>query len=265
MRLKTRAIFVAIVRIALGLTCWGGRRGFATPVSPVTCSIIYFTQVEAGTSLSRSRLSGASRSRKLGSTNCVVQNFTMRLLVERFSHEHHLDDTVRVLLRVRAADPNYPSPVDASPNGSSFTEWLMSGKVIGRWVALLGGRVVGHVALTEPHDYLAQFLAGTAYAGLRSKDLCEVSKLFVDPDSQRSGVGGALLSHMFEVARSLDRVLALAVVSTSDSALRLYSQSALQDIGTFQGIHGTNHVFIDTKQAEPKLAADGAAKQEASR
>jgi GNAT superfamily N-acetyltransferase len=169
----------------------------------------------------------------------------MRVSVVPFNREAHLDQTVQVLLRVRAADPSYPPPVDVEATAEAFAGWLLADDVISRWVALSDDRVVGHVALAEAHDYLLDFLGGTEFRELAGEGLCEISKLFVDPDVQRNGAGGALLATALDSAAELDRVAVLAVVAASEAARRLYARSSLTEIGTFDGIHGENHVFIE--------------------
>lgn len=177
----------------------------------------------------------------------------MQVHVVPFHQETHLDETVQVLLSVRNSDPTYPPQVDVNYGAELFAEWLLKGEVISRWVAVADGDVVGHVAISAPHDYMIRFLSQTSYRTLPADALCEIVKLFVDPNFQRHGAGRLLLSHALHSAALLGRVPVLAVVSSSKSARRLYSQSALQEIGTFDGIHGTNYVFINANDPEREL------------
>jgi hypothetical protein len=41
----------------------------------------------------------------------------------------------------------------------------------------------------------------------------------------------------------------LAVLPTSDAAVRLYRRAGLQDVGEFIGVHGVNRVFLGSVPA----------------
>jgi GNAT superfamily N-acetyltransferase len=98
---------------------------------------------------------------------------------------------------------------------------------VAAWVAVEGGRVVGHVALTDVADGWEAdgWCAGT---GLPASALAAVSVLFVDPTVTGRGVGSTLLAAAVEQARSLGRTPVLDVVSESTRAVDLYERHGWQ-------------------------------------
>ena len=126
------------------------------------------------------------------------------------------DDLVPLLLRVHARD-GYP--LHATPGQA--TAFLASGRRVAAWVAEQDGRLVGHVALH--HDPAHPTLAVAAErTGLRVEALALVARLFVDPDSQRDGVGRTLLRHAVEQAQSRGLRAVLDVGQTLHAAVALY-------------------------------------------
>jgi GNAT superfamily N-acetyltransferase len=170
----------------------------------------------------------------------------VQLRLVPFTREEHLDATVAALLRVRESDPSYPPPVDVEAGEESFGDWLLADEVESRWAATVDGRVVGHVAVSLPHDYILRFLSTSTESAPPADRLREVVKLFVDPTARRKGTGEALLSRAVTAIREQQRVPVLAVVSSSEAARRLYARNALTELGTFDGVHGRNHVFLGT-------------------
>ena len=172
----------------------------------------------------------------------------MTTIIENFSADEHLAQVVTVLADVRDADPTYPPPADVGPTRGALREWLLRDEAIGRWVALLRDGVGGYVQLTAPHAYLLKHLEGRGYIPLARGGIAEVSQLFVSPRAARQGVGTRLFRHACEVAWAHDLQPALAVVSSSAHAVRLYTREGMRQIGTFDGVHGENHVFVDEER-----------------
>ena len=156
-----------------------------------------------------------------------------------FHHSAHFNELVDILFRVRTADPTYPPAQDADASVESFGSWLLQGPVIERWVAVVDGRVVGHVALADAHSYLTNYLDDPTLDGL-----CEVNQLFVDSEMRGHGTGLLLVEHVLAAAAELQRPVGLAVVAESLAARRLYARSGLTEVGAFEGRHGTNYVFL---------------------
>jgi GNAT superfamily N-acetyltransferase len=168
----------------------------------------------------------------------------MDVELEPFNATEHLGGAAEVLHRVRAATKTYPPPVDADDTPASFSAWLDDGEdYLGRWVAVREGRVIGHVSVVEPHDYILRFLGTLDVGTVRRRGLVEITKFFVDPDVQRGGVGSRLFARALDFATGSELTPVLAVVSTSTDARRFYGREGMTEVGQFEGRHGTNHVF----------------------
>jgi GNAT superfamily N-acetyltransferase len=148
---------------------------------------------------------------------------------------------------VHEANPTYPPPQDVDGSRASLREWLLDNDHPHRWVALVDGVVAGHVQVVPPHAYLTDHLASVGCSPSAPHGFAEVVKLFVDPDHGSRGLGTALLAQACAVAERQGRQAALAVVVTSIDALRLYERSKLRDVGSFDGVHGENRVFVETR------------------
>jgi GNAT superfamily N-acetyltransferase len=103
---------------------------------------------------------------------------------------------VDVLRRVHKTN-SYPINWPADPVG-----WLSEADEA--WVALQDGRIAGHI--------------GLVHGRARSPDTVE--RFFVDPDSERVGLGRALLEHAVRHSRSA--TLELVVADNGARAQRLY-------------------------------------------
>ena len=164
----------------------------------------------------------------------------MGLSLVPFAENDHLEEAVAALLRVRSKDRTYPPPQDAEPTPAAFAEWLLGEPVLGRWVALYDGDVVGHVQLTPAHPYLVRHLDSHGHFG----PVAEMGKLFVDPAARGRGAGLALLNTACALAEQLHLRPGLAVLPTSRAAVRLYRHAGMQAAGTFMGVHGENIVML---------------------
>jgi ribosomal protein S18 acetylase RimI-like enzyme len=165
--------------------------------------------------------------------------------IVRFVPADHEAGAIEALRTLRAAGIEYPPRQDTDDSQDSLSAWLNDGVSIARWVALDGATVLGHVQLTAPHDYILRHLGKTAVP----EALAEVGKLFVATPAQGRGVGDRLLAHARAAAVSLRRQPVLAVLPTSDAAVRLYRRAGLQDVGEFIGVHGVNRVFLGSVPA----------------
>lgn len=173
-----------------------------------------------------------------------------------FSAAHHLAGTIDVLLEVREADATYPPLQDAQPNAGSLTEWLFDDEALARWVAVIDGVVVGHVQLCEPHRYLAAYLDQLGFRPAAG-GIAEIAQLLVSPAHRRRAVGSALLRAACGYAWAANMQPALAVVTTSEEALRLCAAEGLHDIGGFFGVHGEHRVLIQKPVDVPVEVRDG--------
>ena len=164
-----------------------------------------------------------------------------------FYKSTHIVDTVNVLLNVCKTDPSYPPLQDAKRTPESFADWLIREPVLSRWVATVGGEVIGHIAIANPHLYIMNFLNSIDYDITTSDKLGEIIKFFVHPAARQNGVGESLLAHALISLRNMQLQPVLAVVSDSRSARRLYAHIGMKQLGYFEGIHGLNFVFTDEK------------------
>lgn len=169
----------------------------------------------------------------------------MNVKVVRFDPQKHLTQTASVLLRMRRVDPTYPPPIDAESNLDSLTQWLLSDPPTHRWVALKDGVAVGHIAVALPHEYLNTFFADRSITSTAQTGFREISKFFVDPYQQKNGIGTLLFDTALHFVNSESGQSVLAVVDSSTAAKKFYARAGLREVGTFEGIHGVNHVFID--------------------
>lgn len=98
------------------------------------------------------------------------------------------------------------------------------------WVAELGGRVVGHVAVSrvEPGMEADLWIAGT---GRPREELAAVAVLFVDHTTVGRGVGKALLATAVAAIRESGRTPVLDVVRETTSAVELYRRTGWQVVG----------------------------------
>jgi GNAT superfamily N-acetyltransferase len=112
---------------------------------------------------------------------------------------------------------------------------------LGAWVAEVGGRVVGHVAVTgvEPSDEATGWSLGT---GRPLEELACVAVLFVDHAMAGRGVGSALLSAAVAHIRALGRTPVLDVVQESPEAVRLYERRGWQVVGEARPVWLPDHL-----------------------
>lgn len=162
-----------------------------------------------------------------------------------FRPETHLQGAVEALLRLRRAEGLYPPRRDVNATISDFAYWLLSEDVLGRWAALVDGRVAGHIAITAPHPYLTEALGTMGQEAQAPGGFCEVSKFFLDPDAQGCGFGTALFDTALGFARGRGLQPALAVPDTSLAARRLFVRHGMTETGRFRRIHGESLVLVD--------------------
>lgn len=165
-----------------------------------------------------------------------------------FIKENHLAQAVACIMKVRLNDPTYPPQIDAPDIISSvFIKWLISEPVTHRWVALVEGKVVGHISLSEGHDYLTSHLESNGEKPYSEKGYLEIGKFYINPDFQGHGIGAKLLEHAIDTSLKEGFTPALAVISTSTKAIEVYKRKKMKSIGYFNGIHGKNFIFVGLK------------------
>lgn len=133
---------------------------------------------------------------------------------------------VEVLAQVHAAD-GYPTNWPDRP-----ADWLAGSSLTGAWVAELGDRVVGHVALcrSTADDVAPALWSGRE--GVAVDGTAVVSRLFVAPEARGHGVGARLLARVAAEAAELGLYPVLDVVVSDTSATALYERTGWQFLGT---------------------------------
>ncbi|MFC9751984.1 GNAT family N-acetyltransferase [Streptomyces sp. NPDC056921] len=110
------------------------------------------------------------------------------------------------------------------------TEWLTPSGLLGAWVAEAAGRVVGHVALTEPTDEEAVAL----WADLNGGDAGRIgvlARLFVLPEMRGRAIGERLTRTVQAYASSAGLRLVLDVMTKDSAAIQLYERLGWRRIG----------------------------------
>jgi GNAT superfamily N-acetyltransferase len=137
------------------------------------------------------------------------------------------------LVAVHRSD-GYPVEGVDDPHG-----WLISPHQLAAWVAELDGRIVGHVALSEPQPDDAAAAMWTNTADGRADQVAVLGRLFVLSEARGHAIGERLVRTATEYAHAHGRRLALDVMTKDASAIRLYERLGWQQIGTTQ--HDDGH------------------------
>lgn len=171
------------------------------------------------------------------------------LTIQQYEPAKHYDQLVECLQELMDSKSSYPPKNTATGVQSSAEEWLTDeGEDAHRFVAILEGRVVGHIGITALHDYMVKYMQEHAFVQNETerKGYVEIGTFFVSPNAQKHGVGGRLFSHILTEISRLKKVPALAVVESHDShkATKLYERHGLINVGHFHGTHGKNMIFI---------------------
>ena len=125
--------------------------------------------------------------------------------------------------RVRARD-GYPIYLP----GGDYVAFLGRPDPIAAWVAEESTRLVGHVALhPSTSDVVTEAIRAAGIAG----PLGVVSRLLVDPERRRTGLGRHLLDVARRHAEELDLVPVLDVIATSIGPIALYRDAGWIELG----------------------------------
>ena len=108
--------------------------------------------------------------------------------------------------------------------------WLTPPEVMRSWVAEVGGRIVGHVALMHPHGEDAVRL-WQQKSGEEESQLAVLARLFVVREARKLAAGTALMQAAMNFAREASVRLVLDVMIKDEAAIRLYERLGWRQIG----------------------------------
>lgn len=152
-------------------------------------------------------------------------------MIIRSRSENDLAECVATLAEVHRRD-GYPMAWPDDPAG-----FLAESDFLGAWVAIMDGRLAGHVALAPPGS-------GDAAATLLGPDAAMVSRLFVASAARRRGVGARLLAHAAREAHQRDLHPVLDVLATSSVSVAFYERMGWSLLGTGEAQWGPNQVTV---------------------
>ncbi|MFD3487406.1 GNAT family N-acetyltransferase [Streptomyces sp. NPDC058665] len=169
---------------------------------------------------------------------------------ERISVRHRdaadLDACVRVLAEVHQSD-GYPVNWPQEPLG-----WLAPPESLAAWVALLDGRIAGHLCLSRarPGDAAPDLWSGRT--GTSPEETAVVSRLYVSPKARGHGIGALLLGEAVREARERGLHPVLDVVTSDRSAAALYERQGWTLMATGEQRWGPDRTVQVHSYAAPR-------------
>lgn len=156
-----------------------------------------------------------------------------------------LEGCVSLLRTVHERD-RYPLRFPEDP--SSF---FVVPDALGAWVALLDGRLAGHVLLRPSVNPRVMAMASAA-AGIPEERLAVVGRLLVAPWARRRGVGRRLLGRAAEESWGLGRHPVLDVVAESGAgAIALYEREGWSRAGSLRVTFSTGETVDELVYVGP--------------
>lgn len=132
--------------------------------------------------------------------------------------EDDVEECVRVLARVHQRD-GYPVNWPDRPS-----DWVTRASALGAWVAVLDGRLAGHVGLSRSTEGDAAPALWGDRNGAGPQKTAVLSRLFVDPGARGHGIGTLLIGRAVAEARLLGLHPVLDVVASDTAAVALYER-----------------------------------------
>ncbi len=120
--------------------------------------------------------------------------------------------------------------------------WLTSDTLIGAWVAVAEGQVVGHVSLSQPRDTDDAARMFAERSGESPHAIAVLGRLFVATSGRGLGLGRRLTQIATVDARNRRRRAVLDVMLKDHAATSLYKALGWSSIGTF------DHTYGNTKE-----------------
>jgi GNAT superfamily N-acetyltransferase len=161
-------------------------------------------------------------------------------VIIRSRTEKDVGDCLRILAEVHRRD-GYPMRWPADPG-----RFLTGSDFLGAWVAVVDGRLAGHVVLSPPGT-------GDAAAALLGRDAAMVSRLFVASTARGRGVGAALLGHAAREARQRGLYPVLDVLATNRGPVAFYERMGWRLLGIAEAQWGQDRVTVRS-YAGPAIA-----------
>ncbi|MHB9756694.1 GNAT family N-acetyltransferase [Streptomyces sp. BYX5S] len=124
--------------------------------------------------------------------------------------------------------------------------WIRGVDPLGAWVAVLDGRVVGHVLLARPDG--GDVAPGLVPAG---SAVGVVARLFVAPAARGHGLGAALLDRAVASAAEHGMRAVLDVVDTDAAAIALYERLGWTFLARAQQVWGNGRLVTVRCYAAP--------------
>lgn len=151
--------------------------------------------------------------------------------------EEDVPDAAAALVQVHSTD-GYPVEGIDRP-----TEWLKPPGVIQAWVAVLDGRIVGHVAIMRPRGEDAVSI-WQKQSGEDGAHIGVLARLFVLRDARKHSAGASLMRSAMDYAQDHDLRLVLDVMTKDEAAIRLYERLGWHFIG------GASHQYGDGQRIQ---------------
>ena len=137
-----------------------------------------------------------------------------------------LEPAGAALVDVHSTD-GYPVEGVADP-----VAWLKPNGLISSWVAELDGRIVGHVAISEPQPGDDAVRLWLEQSDDTIDKVAVIGRLFVTKAAHRKAIGEKLARAVVTDPAVRGKRLVLDVMDKDQDAIRLYERLGLQKIGT---------------------------------
>jgi GNAT superfamily N-acetyltransferase len=152
-------------------------------------------------------------------------------VIIRSRREGELGECVRILAEVHRRD-GYPMRWPADP-----ARFLADPDFLGAWVAIVDGRLAGHVVLSAAGP-------GDAAAALFGDGAAMVSRLFVAPAARGRGTGAALLGHATGEAHKRGLVPVLDVLAVNSASVAFYERLGWRLLGVAEAQWDQDRVTV---------------------
>lgn len=139
-----------------------------------------------------------------------------------------VEECVEVLARVHRRD-GYPVNWPERP-----AAWLSQDGLLGAWVAVRGGRVVGHVSLSRAGEDDAAAALWSERHGTDRNRTAVLGRLFVDPGDRGRGPGALLVGRAVAEVRALGRHPVPDVVTSDTAAAALDGRLGRERLATVE-------------------------------